>query len=152
MSFQRLTAGDYRQAADNVRKSVNLATEAIAEQRGWQHDSKAMRSGVISQVSVETGSTTASADALHIGWSAGNAIPDDGSNLAIYDDIIRHSLTAGEAFVQVIEQLMKEPPKPFTIARRLDAHRIAQLTGYEPPIGATDVLGFANFTGVVREE
>lgn len=149
--FQRLTAGDYRQAANHVRMAVDLSTEAIAEQRDWQHDSEAIRSTVISQLCVEVGSANEPAETLHIGRSASKAIPEDGSNLAVYEDIIRYSLQAAEEFVQVVELLMKEPPRPFTIASQLDAHRIAQLTGYEPDLGVTDARGFANFKGEARQ-
>ena len=151
LSFQRLTAGDYRQAADMVEKAIDLSTEAIAEQRGWQHGSKPMRSSVISQICVEIGSDTELVKVLHVGRAAAYTIPEESTNIAMYGDIISHSLRAAEDFTQVIEQLMGEPPKPYTVSRSLDAHRIAQLTGHEPDLGATDALGFTNFTGAVRE-
>ena len=151
LSFQRLTAGDYRQAANNVGKAIDLSTDAIAEQRSWYHGSKAMRSVVISQLCAEIGSTTEPAKALHDGRSGGYSIPDDGSNLAMYEDIIRYSFGLSEVFLQAIGQLMNEPPRPFTINSDLDAHRINQLTGHRPDVGATDALGFVNFTGEVRE-
>ena len=53
--------------------------------------------------------------------------------------------------MQTTEQLMNEPPRPFTVSRPLEGHRIAQLTGYEPALGVTDAQGFANFIGVPRE-
>ena len=69
----------------------------------------------------------------------------------LYDDDVLYAIEATESFVRIIEQLMDLPPRPFTITRPPDAHRIAQLTGHEPDMGATDALGFSNFTGQVRD-
>ena len=152
LSFQRLTAGDYRQAADNVEKAVNLAAEAIATQRGWQAHSRATRHALVSQIRAEMGTAAAMASALHNGWAAANAIPHDGSHPADYSDIIDEALDEADAFVQAIKQLMDKPPSPFTVNSDSHAHRIYQLTGHRPAIGATDALGFTNFTGELREE
>ena len=146
-----LAEGDRLQASEKVSGAVAAATKGIGEMRNWQHDSHALRSAILSQLGAELGQSTPAAQALYRGRASANEQHQNFyDNILLGDDILR-DIELAEVFVQVVAQLMNEPPKPFTAARPLDQHRIAQLTGHEPDLGATDAQGFANFTGDVRE-
>ena len=144
-------AEDLVRATDDLAEALHAAIKAIAMKRAWRHDHPALRSAVVSQLVVELGPSTG-ADILFNGRSAGDKHSETYCKDAIYDDIVLYGIESIEALQQTIEQLMNQPPGPFTVAKPLDAHRINQLTGYEPALGATDAQGFANFTGQVREE
>ncbi len=147
-----LEAGDLVQASEKLSGSVATALKAIAQQRGWRHDSHALRHAVVSQLGTELGPFTPPAQALYQGRDAGDIHHESFFENFLFEEDVLYAIEATEAFARIIEQLMDLPPKPFTVARPLHAHRIAQLTGYEPPLGATDALGFANFSGELREE
>ena len=146
-----LAAGDLVQSSEKLSGSVATALKAIAQQRGWRHDSHALRHAVASQLGTELGSSTATAQALYQGRDAGDIHHESFFENFLFEEDVLYAIEATEAFVRIIEQLMDLPPKPFTVARPLQAHRINQLTGHEPPLGATDALGFANFTGELRD-
>ena len=145
-------AEDYRlQASEKVSGAVSAATKGVAELRNWRHDSHALRTSIVSQLGAELGRSTAAAQALYRGRAVANEQHQNFyDNVLLADDILR-DIQLAESFVDTIERLMRESPKPFTVARPQDAHRVNQLTGYAPEVGATDALGFANFDGVVRE-
>ena len=145
-----LAEGDRLQASEKVSGAVASATKGIAELRNWRHDSHALRSSIVSQLGAEIGQSTPIAQTLYRGRAAANEQHQNFyDNVLLADDILRDIELAG-AFVQSIEQLMREPPRPFTVSKPLDVHRIGQITGHEPDLGATDARGFANFTGQVR--
>lgn len=141
---------DRLQASEKVSVAVATSVKAIAHQRGWRHDSHGLRTSIISQLGMELGQSSQAAQVLYRGRAAANEQHQNHyDNVLSAEDILR-DIGFGEAFVQEIEQLMTDPPKPCTVTRPADAYRIAQITGYEPDLGATDALGFANFTGEVR--
>ena len=140
---------DLVQATDNLAEALHCAIKAISVKRVWRHGSGAMRSMVVSQLAVELGPST-DADILRTGRAAGEKNPETFCKDALYEDPILYGIDCVAAFQDTIERLVDESPKPFTVSRSSDAHRIAQLTGHEPPLGATDTLGFANFTGELR--
>ena len=146
-----LAAGDLVQASEKLSGAVATALKAIAQQREWRHDSHALRQAVVSQLGAELGPATPMAQALYRGRAEADSHHQNYYENFLYLEDINIAISAAEAFVQVIEQLMNEPPRPFTASRPLDCHRIAQLTGYEPVPGVTDAQGFANFSGRVRE-
>ena len=145
-----LEEGDRLQASEKVSGAVAVALKAVGAQRGWRHDSHALRDAVVSQLGAELGQSTPVAQTIYNGASAARRHHDNYYENSIHEGEILHAIAAAEAFVQVIEQRMNEPPQPFTVRKAQDRHRIAQLTGHEPDLGATDALGFANFEGVVR--
>ena len=147
-----LGAGDLVQASEKASGAVATALKAIAQQRSWRHDSHALRQAVVSQLGAELGSPTAAAQVLYRGRAEADSQHQNYYENFLYEEDILYSIGIAETFVQAIEQLMNEPPKPFTVSKPLDRHRIAQLTGYEPDLGVTDAQGFANFDGVVMEE
>ena len=147
-----LAEGDRLQASEKVSGSVAAATKGVAESRNWIHDSHALRNTVVSQLAAELGRSSPEAQTLYRGRAAASEQHQNYyDNVSLEDDILR-DIGFAEAFVQVIERVMIEPSKPFTVTRDSDAYRIAQLTGHRPDMGATDALGFANFEGVVRAE
>ena len=146
-----LAEEDLVQASEKVSGAVAAAVKAIAQHRGWRHGSHALRQAVVAQLGAELGPSTPSAQAIYRGRAEADAHHQNYYENFMYSGDIIIAIGAAETFVQTIAQLMEEPPKPFTVSKPLDRHRIAQLTGYEPDLGVTDALGFANFEGVVRE-
>lgn len=138
------------QATDNLAEALHCAIKAIAVKRDWRFGSKAMLSMVVSQLTIELKPST-DADILHIGRVAGEKDSETCCKDSLHEDFILHGIDCVAAFQDTIERLVDEPPKPFTIAKDSDTHRISQLTGHRPAIGATDAHGFANFTGELRE-
>ena len=137
-------------ATDNLAEALHCAIKAIAVKRDWSFDSKAMLSVVVSQLAVELRDSP-DVDILQMGRAAGEKHSETFYEDSLYEDPILHGIDCVVAFQETIERLVNEPPKPFTVTRDPDSHRIAQLTGYEPAVGSTDALGFANFTGELRE-
>ena len=145
-----LAEGDRLQASEKVSGAVAVATKAVGAQRGWRHDSHSLRDSIIAQLGAELGRSTPLAQTLYNGGTHAYRSHDNYYENSLSEDQIAHAINLAEAFVQVMEQLMEESPRPFTVERNSDAHRIYQLTGYRPGRGATDALGFTNFTGEVR--
>ena len=147
-----LEEGDRVQASEKVSSAVAAALKSVAQQRGWRHRSHALRDAIVTQLGAELGRSTPVAQSLFLGRKAAadhhrNHYDNTLDEVDIWDDI-----PIAESVVDAVKLIMTEPPKPFTVVRPLDAHRISQLTGHEPAVGATDARGFANFTGVVRAE
>ena len=146
-----LDEGDRLQASEKVSGSVAIALKAIGSQRGWRHDSHALRATIVTQLGNEIGQSTSSAQVLYRGRAAANEEHQNQYENVLSEDDILRDIEFAEAFIQVIEELMIESPAAFTVARDADAYRIAQLTGHRPELGATDALGFSNFNGEIRE-
>ncbi len=151
-SRPELEAGDLIQASEKVSGAVAASLKAIGEQRGWRHDSHALRQAVVSQLGAELGPATPMAQALYAGRAEANSNHQNFYENFLYLEDIDRSITVAQAFIQTVEQLMNEAPKPFTVTRRLDAHRISQLTGFEPGLDGADALGFCQLyrTDAVR--
>ena len=150
-SKSHLAEGDRLQASEKVSGAVAAATKAVGGQRGWRHDNHALRNSIVAQLGAELGRSTPPAQTLYNGATHAHRNHDNYYENSLSEDQISHAINLAEAFVQMMEQLMEESPKQFTVARDSDAHRIFQLTGHRPAVGATDALGFANFTGEVRQ-
>ena len=147
-----LAEGDRLQASEKVSGAVAAATKAVGGRRSWRHDSHALRDSIIAQLGLELGQSTPLAQTIYNGASVARRHHDNFFENTIHEGEILHAIGNAEAFVQVIDQMMSEPPSPYTVTRDTDARRIAQLTGHEPDVGVTDALGFANFTGELRGE
>ncbi|MYC30007.1 MAG: hypothetical protein F4X65_07960 [Chloroflexi bacterium] len=146
-----LAEGDRLQASEKVAVAVATSLKAIAHQREWRHDSHALRASIVTQLGGEIGQATNQAQVLYRGRAAANEEHQNQYENVLSEDDILRDIGFAEAFVQEISSLMNESPKPFTVSKPLDAHRIAQLTGHEPELGVTDAQGFANFNGEVRQ-
>ena len=144
---------DLMEATDNLAEALQCAIKAIAVKRDWRHDSEAMQDAVVSQLAIAL-RPSSDADILHTAYvgvpSAGKKDSEICCKEWLYEDLILYGIDRVAESQDTIERLVDEPPKPFTISGDSDAHRIGQLTGHRPDIGATDALGFANFTGEVR--
>jgi hypothetical protein len=146
-----LTEGDRLQASKKISGAVASALKAIGSHRRWRQDSHGLRDAIVIQLAAELGRPTPSAQTLFPGRRTAadhhrNYFANTLDEVEIADD-----KPVAESFLQAIDRLVNEPPKPYTVEKSPDVRRIAQLTGHEPPIGATDALGFANFTGELRE-
>ena len=146
-----MDAGNRLQASEKISGAVAEAVKAIGEQRNWRHNTHGLRDAVVSQLGAELGRSTPEAQALYRGSDTAEKQHQSFFENTLYEDRIGDAIPVAEAFVDTVEQLMNQPPRPFTVARPLDAHRIAQLTGYAPALGVTDEQGFAKYTGEARQ-
>ena len=149
-SRSHLEENDRIQASEKISLAVASAVKAIAQQRGWKHDSHGLRNSIITQLGAELGRSTEVAQSLFMGRRTATEQHHNSYENNLEEVEIREDMPFAETFVNAIEQLMKEPPKPVAAPRPSDTHRIYQLTGHRPAIGATDAHGFANFTGELR--
>ena len=145
-----LEEGDRVQASEKIASAIAAGLKAVAQQRGWRHRSHALRDSIITQLGAELGRPTPVAQALFMGRRVAadqhrNHYDNTLDAVEIWEDI-----PIAESVVDAAEQIMNQTPRPVTVTGPTDARRIAQLTGYEPAVGTTDALGFANFTGEVR--
>ena len=149
-----LSEGDRLQASEKVSGAVASRRwgKAIGQHRNWQHDSHALRTTIVSQLGAELGQPTPGAQTLYRGRAAANEQHQNYYDNVLFEEDILQDIGFAEAFVQVIEQVIAQLPRPFTVSRSSEAHRISQLTGHRPDIGDTDALGFANFEGALRGE
>ncbi len=146
-----LDEGDRLQASEKVSVAVATSVKAIAQQRGWRHDSHALRTSIVTQLGGEIGQSSQAAQTLYRGRAAANEEHQNQYENVLSEEDILRDIGIAENFLREIGQLLTEPPNPFTVNRESDVYRIAQITGHRPDIGDTDALGFANFTGELRE-
>ena len=146
-----LGEGDRLQASEKVSVAVATSVKAVAQQRGWRHDSHALRTSIVSQLGGEIGQSSHAAQTLYRGRAAANEEHQNQYENVLSEEDILRDIGIAENFVREIEQLLTESPRPFTVDRDSDAYRIGQITGHRPDIGVTDALGFANFTGELRK-
>ena len=147
-----LSEGDRLQASEKISGAVASALKAVGARRHWRHDSHGLRDAIVTQLAAELGRPTPLAQTLFLGRKTAadhhrNYFDNTLDEVEIADDI-----PIAETFVQALDGLVGELPKPYTVERLSDAHRISQLTGHRPDIGDTDALGFANFEGALRGE
>jgi len=146
-----LAEGDRLQASEKVSGAVATALKAIGAYRGWRHDSHGLRDAIVTQLAAELGLPTPPAQTLFLGRKTAADHHRNYFDNTLDEADIADDIPIAASFVQTIETLVSDPPKPCRVGRLSDARRIAQLTGHEPPVGATDAQGFANFTGELRE-
>ena len=139
-----------RLQSEKVSGAAAEALKAIGKQRNWRHDSHAIRASIASQLSAELGRSSHDAQTLYRGKAFADQQHSNFFENFLLEDAIQEATEAAEALVDIIERMMNESPRSFTVATRSEAHRISQLTGHRPDIGDTDALGFANFEGALR--
>ena len=148
---KELELGDRVQASEKISGAVAAALKAIAQRRQWRHDSHALRSAIVTQLGAEIGPSSDDAQVLYRGRAAANEQHQNFYENSLFDDDILRDIEISKVFLGVVERLLIESPKPYTVSRSQDARRIAQLTGHEPDLGVTDARGFASFAGEARQ-
>ena len=138
---EELVNGHRLQAGEKAWGAVVQPIKAIAEQRGWPHQSHRDVYEVASQVVLEYGFDTDQARALTDAYRVGHE--------NFYENQYNVEELAGmiervEDLVPYLHQLTAAPPRPFTITSNVQLRRLCRLTGNDTlEIGDSSPVGFS---------
>ena len=150
---EELKMGSRLQAGEKAWGAVVQPVKAVAEQRGWQHESHQDIRAVLSQLMLEYGFDSdqvyALSDAYFIGHE--NFYENHHSR-----EELSEMIDGVERVVEALIDLTATPPRPFTITSSVQLRRLRRLTGNEDlEIGDTSDVGFSlehGFTDGVGED
>ena len=150
---EELINGNRLQAGEKAWGAVVQPVKAIAEQRGWQHESHQDIHAVMSQVVLEYGFDSDQAHALAQAFFIGHQ--NFYENHRSREDLAEMMDRVEDVLPDLIE-LTAMPPRPFTITSRVQLRRLRRLTGNaDLEIGDTSDVGFSlehGFTDGVGED
>ena len=138
---EELAKGYRLQAGEKAWGAVVQPIKAIAEQRGWPHQSHRDVYEVASQVILEYGFDTDQAHALTNAYRVGHE--------NFYENQYNVEELAGmiervEDLVPYLHRLTAAPPRPFTITSNAQLRRLRRLTGNDAlEIGDRSPVGFS---------
>ena len=138
---RELVEGSRLQAGEKAWGAVVQPFKAIADQRGWRHQSHQDIHNVAAQIALEYGfdhdQSLALADAYRVGHE--NFYENYRSVEELADMIDRV-----EDLVPYLNRLTITPPRPFTIASNTQLRRLRRLTGDDSlQIGDVSPVGFS---------
>jgi hypothetical protein len=138
---EELAAGNRLQAGEKAWGAVVQPMKAIAEQRGWPHQSHRDIREVTSQVALEYGfdhdQSLAVADAYRVGHE--NFYENQRSV-----EVLAAMIERVEDVAPTLIGLTTMPPRPFTITSNVQLRRLRRLTGDDDlQIGDTSSVGFS---------
>ena len=138
---EELANGHRLQAGEKAWGAVVQPIKAIAEQRGWPHESHRDVREVISQVALEYGFDHDQSEAISQAYWVGHE--------NFYEN--KYSIESLTSMIERVEdiapylnQLTAAPPRPFTITSNVQLRRLRRLTGNDAlEIGDTSPVGFS---------
>ena len=138
---EELAAGNRLQAGEKAWGAVVQPLKAIAEQRGWPHEShrevREVASQVVFEYDIDQDQVEALSDAYRVGHE--NFYENQRSVEALAAMIERV-----EDLVPTLIELTTMPPRPFTITSNVQLRRLRRLTGDDDlQIGDTSSVGFS---------
>ena len=138
---EELTNGSRLQAGEKAWGAVVQPVKAIAEQRGWQHESHQDIHAVMSQVVLEYGFDSDQAHALAQAYFIGhqNFYENHRSR-----EELAEMMDRVEDVLPDLIGLTAMSPRPFAIISRVQLRRLRRLTGNDSlEIGDTSDVGFS---------
>ena len=141
LARQELASGSRLQAGEKAWGAVVQPMKAIAEQRGWRHQSHNAVRDVMRQISLEYRLDPYQHEALVDAYRMGheNFYENQRTQEELSDLIDRV-----EEIVPVLNALTTEPPRPLEITSNTQLRRLQRLTGNEDlQIGAVSAVGFS---------
>ncbi len=138
---EELEAGNRLQAGEKAWGAVVQPLKAIAEQRGWPHQSHRDVREVGFQIALEYGLDPAQIDAMTDAYRVGHEnFYENHRSIEQLADMIRRV----EGVAPFLSNLTTTPPRPFTITSNVQLRRLRRLTGNEDlEIGDTSDVGFS---------
>ena len=138
---EELAAGNRLQAGEKAWGAVVQPMKAIAEQRGWPHQSHRDVREVARQVATEYAFTIDQYDALSDAYRVGHEnFYENQYNV----EELAEMIDGVEGLVPDLIQLTATPPRPFTIASNVQLRRLRRLAGNDNlQIGDTSPTGFS---------
>ena len=143
---EELKMGSRLPAGEKAWSAVVQPVKAIAEQRGWQHESHQDIHAVMSQVVLEYGFDTDQAHALAQAYFIGhqNFCENHRSR-----EQLAEMMDRVEDVLPALTNLTAMRPRPFTITSRVQLRRLRRLIGNEElEIGDTSEIGFSLRNGL----
>ena len=144
---EELNGGSRLQAGEKAWGAVVQPIKAIAEQRGWPHQSHRDVREVGFQIALEYGLDPAQVGAMTDAYRVGheNFYENHRSVEQLADMIGRV-----EGVAPFLDRLTTTPPRPFTITSNVQLRRLQHLTGNDDlQIGDTSHVGFSLNHGLV---
>ncbi len=138
---EELANGHRLQAGEKAWGAVVQPIKAIAEQRGWPHESHRDVREVISQVALEYGFDHDQSDAISQAYWIGH---ENFYENKYSTESLTSMIERVEDIVPYLNQLTAAPPRPFTISSNVQLRRLRRLTGNDAlEIGDTSPVGFS---------
>ena len=138
---EELAEGNRLQAGEKAWGAVVQPMKAIAEQRGWQHQSHRDVHDVISQVALEYGFDHDQSEALSDAYRVGHE--NFYENFRSFEELA-DMIDRVEDIVPYLNELTATPPRPFTITSNVQLRRLRRLTNNEAlEIGDASPAGFS---------
>ena len=138
---EELEAGNRLQAGEKAWGAVVQPLKALAEQRGWPHQSHRDVREVGFQIALEYGLDPAHIDAMTDAYRVGHE--NFYENHRSFDQLA-DMIGRVEDIAPFLSSLTTMPPRPFTITSNTQLRRLRRLTGNdELQIGDTSDVGFS---------
>ena len=147
---EELESGNRLQAGEKAWGAVVQPLKAVAEQRGWPHQSHRDVREVGFQIALEYGLDPAQVDAMTDAYRVGheNFYENHRSVEQLADMIGRV-----EGIAPFLNSLTTIPPRPFTITSNVQLRRLRRLTGNDNlAMGDTSDIGFSLKHGLSDDE
>ena len=138
---EELANGHRLQAGEKAWGAVVQPIKAIAEQRGWPHQSHRDVMEVARQVALEYGFDHDQSEALTNAYRVGHEnFYENQYNVETLTSMIERV----EDLAPYLHQLTATPPRPFTITSNVQLRRLRRLTGNDAlEIGDTSSVGYS---------
>ncbi len=137
---EELAKGNRLQAGEKAWGAVVQPLKAIAEQRGWRHQSHRDIHNVGLQIMAE-GPDVDLQDAISEAYRVGH---ENFYESHRHPEELAAMMDKVEDVMPVLEALPDAPPRPFTIASNTQLRRLRSLTGHDGlQIGDTSAVGFS---------
>lgn len=124
-----LRQGDLKQASEKSWGATACALKAVAEQRGWHHQSHSLLFDISSQIADEQGQPELrdmfmQASSMHQNFYE-NWMPEE---------MVQQGVGRVKAYLAELEAVSPQLPASFTAETRAQRRRLARLTGQSAPL------------------
>ena len=124
-----LRQGDLKQASEKSWGAAACALKAIAEQRGWQHQSHSLLYDISNQIADELGRTE-----LHDMFSAAKAMHQNFYENWEPEEGVEYAVGRVKDYLAELETVSPQLPASFAVETRAQRRRLGRLTGESEPI------------------
>ena len=138
---EELKMGSRLQAGEKAWGAVVQPVKAVAEQRGWQHESHQDVRAVLSQLMLEYGFDGDQVQALSEAYRVGHENFYENHRSP---EELAEMIDGVERVVEALIDLTAMPPRPFTITSNVQLRRLRRLTGNDGlEMGDASDVGFS---------
>ena len=141
-SREQLDKGDLLQASEKAWGAAAHSLKAIADGRGWNHNSHYLIHAILDQLAREF-ERPDFYDHLATALSMHQNFYENNRDVAA----VAYAIDGVEQFLAKLDAVRSSPPRPFTVATRDDQNRLRWLLGLTgsdiPAIGAHSEVGFS---------